>query len=115
MTNEKKPYWFVRVRWFRGHDLTAFSSELSRDFTVVRPFVSSKDWYLHRELGSLLVRADTLYALLETDKATLYQKEAAPFTRKDLELRERIFKLYPHTLRAPAAFFVQEPPFEVSE
>lgn len=89
------------------------SSELALEFTLVRPFVSSKEWYMRRELGSFLVRADTLYALLEPDRAILFQRDDASFTRRDLELRERVFKLYPYTFRASASFFTKEPHFEV--
>jgi len=106
-------YRFIRATWLRKHDLKELCSELAQEFILVRPFISSKEWYLGRELGSFLVRADTLYALLEPDKATLFQKAEAPFTRRDLELRERIFKLYPYTFRVPTSFAVKEPHFEV--
>jgi len=106
-------YRFIRALWFRKHDLRELSDELASEFTPVRPFKSSKEWYMGRELGSFLVRADTLYALLEPDRATLFQKEEAPFSRWDLELRERTFKLYPHTFRASASFFTKEPHFEI--
>jgi len=99
--------------WFNRHDLRELSRELGLEFTIVRPFTSSKEWYLQREFGSFLMKADTLYALLEPDKATLFQKEAAPFTKRDLALRERIFKLYPHMFLAPSPPILREPPFEV--
>jgi len=106
-------YRFIRAQWFRKYDLEELSSDLALEFTVARPFTSSKEWYMGRELGSFLVKGDTLYALLEPDRATLFQKEEAPFTRRDLELRDRVFKLYPHTFRASASFFTKEPHFEV--
>ena len=106
-------YRFIRVTWFRKHDLRELSSELALEFKLVRSFVSSREWYMGRELGSFLVRADTLYVLLEPDRAILFQRDDAPFTRLDLELRERVFKLYPYTFRASTSFFTKEPHFEV--
>lgn len=111
--DDKRPYRFIRVTWFKKYDLKELSSELGTEFTIIRPFVHSQDWYLSRELGSFLIKADTLYALVETDKATLFQKDTRPFTKKDLQLRQRIFSLYPYMFIAPSPSFLEEPHFEV--
>jgi hypothetical protein len=43
----------------------------------------------------VLFKADTLYAALSPSKGTLFQKTRSPLTRKDLDLRKRIFEVYP--------------------
>jgi len=74
--------------------LEKLSEELSPKFSIVKPFSSKRTNHLGREMGSLLVKADSLYVLFEVDRAVLYQKEALPFTKKDVELRSIAFKLY---------------------
>ncbi|RJS90132.1 hypothetical protein CW700_01645 [Candidatus Bathyarchaeota archaeon] len=63
-----------------------------------------------------MVKADTLSAFLSAWRAVLFQKYKAPFTKRDLELREILFRLYPRITPTPLPFsFSQEPPFEVEE
>lgn len=69
------------------------------------------DPYAREELR---VSADTISARLAPMRAVLYQKDPAPFTARDLDLRSRILKLYPRNRSTPFPFFYQEEPkFEV--
>lgn len=67
-------------------------------------------------LKELWVRADTVTAFLSPHRAVLAQKERAHFTGKDMELRSRVFKLYPYSRPTPFPFNVStEPAFELEE
>ena len=71
--------------------------------------MSDKDNDLRRENGSFEVKADTLYAIFELDRATIFQKARQPFTERDVELHDAVFKLYGmHTLYS---ILQREPPF----
>ena len=113
--NGMKPYRFIRLVYRRKTDLAEISVRLSERFTLIRPFVSKVNSYPAVELGSFEVKADTLYALLEADKATLFQKTRAPFTKKDLELRQTIFDLYPYHPHMPTNVLGREPEFDVEK
>ena len=47
------------------------------------------------------VEADTLQAVLSPTRAVLSQKEAKPFTIKDVELRDKVLKIYPRNRQTP--------------
>jgi len=114
-----KPYHYVRFRWWRGLDLEEVAGELGKYFQVelFEMPTDERDIAISRDdREGLKVRADTLCARLSPYRATLYQREAAPFTKRDLELRRRLLELYPRD--RPTIFpwgFNFEPPFEVEE
>ncbi len=114
-----KPYHYVRFRWWRGLDLEEVAGELGKYFQVelFEMPTDERDIAISRDdRERLKVRADTLCARLSPYRATLYQREAAPFTKRDLELRRRLLELYPRD--RPTIFpwgFSFEPPFEVEE
>jgi len=114
-----KPYIYVRFRWWRGLNLEEVARELGKYFEVelFEMPTGSRDIAISRDdREGLRVRADTLMARLSPYRATLFQREAAPFTKRDLELRRRILELYPRD--RPTIFpwgFSIEPPFEVEE
>jgi hypothetical protein len=62
---------------------------------------------------SLIVKADTLTALITPLRATLSQREKKAFTAKDMELRQLILDTFPHST---STFFPWgssvEPPFD---
>ena len=69
---------------------------------------------LQRE--ELKAKADTLMVRLAPVRAVLYQREAAPFTNKDLELRKNILELYPRERSTPFTLgFYREPKFRVKD
>jgi hypothetical protein len=64
----------------------------------------------------LKIEADNIKAFLSPQRAVLFQKEPAPFTAKDMELRKRILELYPRDRITPIPiFFNREPEFEIAE
>jgi hypothetical protein len=68
------------------------------------------------ESVELKVRADTLRAFVSSVRAVLYQKEKAPFTLRDMGLRETLFKWYPKKRLSPMPLlFGTEPEFEIAE
>ena len=51
--------------------------------------------------------------MLSSFRAVLYQKEAKPFTAKDIELRKKVFTLYTRDRPTPFPFmYGREPKFE---
>jgi len=62
------------------------------------------------------VAADTLIARLSSFRALLAQREAAPFTERDMELRKKILELYPRNRPSPFPWqFSEEPIFQVGQ
>ena len=116
-----KPYRFRRWLWWGSIDLGKLTEELKSNFKVERISTvsySSNEVLLDlfkKEREKLKVTADTLTVRLAEIKAVLYQRVSAPFTPKDLELRTKVFKLYPHNRETPIAFplVVREPKFKV--
>ena len=118
-----EPYHYVRFRWGPEVDIEKAMEELSTAFSVERITMPSSDDHVQastiqgdRDRDELRVKADTLTALLSRIRAMLFQKESAPFTKKDVKLRERILELYPHSRSTPLPFFFQsEPKFSVEK
>ncbi len=69
---------------------------------------------IHKDDRSELeVKSDTLVALLSSFRAVLSQREPAPFTPRDMELRKRVIELYPRERPTPFPWmFGHEPNFE---
>jgi len=114
------PYHYARFRWWKNIDLTEAAEELAKDFAVKR--IAMPEGTPHEiapyqdERDVLIVRADTLMATLSATHAVLSQKESAPFTSRDLELRKKILELYPRNRPTPFPWsFSIEPKFEVAE
>lgn len=114
-----KPYYYVRFRWDFGVDIEKVAGELAEDFTVeeVKTFESDRDMTLYRgHREELKATADSLTVLLSRTRAVLYQREATPFTERDMELRGRILELYPRGRVTPLPLlFSDEPKFEVAD
>ena len=63
-----------------------------------------------------LVKADTVGAYISRFRAVLFQRDRAPFTPLDMELRSRILEVYPRDRPSPFPWaFSDEEPFEVAE
>jgi hypothetical protein len=111
-------YRFVRFRWWRRVDLKAVAAELGGTFSVeeiAMPKGEMEISLLKDDREELKVEADTLVVMLSAFRAVLSQKEAAPFTKRDLELREKILELYPRSRPTPFPWeFSQEPKFDVA-
>ena len=116
MTKEE-PYYYVRFCWWRSHNLEKLAEELRIRFIILKlPILEEEESDLslyEKERGVIEVRADTLSAFLSGYRAVLCQKEKAPFTEKDMELRNTVLKLYPHARPTPFPWlFSEEPKFE---
>ncbi len=108
-------YSYVRFRWWDSLNLDKaieeFSSFKTKKIIYER---GGQDVSLYKdERDEVEVEADTLQALLSSFRALLNQKEAKPFTVKDMELRDKVIKMYPRNRPTPFPFrFSSEPKFE---
>ena len=115
----RKPYFHIRYTWWDTIDLDEVRKDLESQFEVTELFVPSSCWEMalfpyHRE--HLQVRADNLSARLAHMRAVLYQREWAPFTERDVELRRKIREIYGRDLMTPLPLaFRTEPEFEVED
>ncbi len=113
------PYLYVRHTWFNRVDVEKLAKDLSSSFEVVslhRPEPPAWSITGGDSCEKFLVKADTLQVYLSPTLATLFQKYAKPFTRRDLNLREEIFFVYPHSRSSPWPWgFLNEPHFEVEK
>jgi hypothetical protein len=112
-----EPYHHVRFRWNEPLDLERTRTMLSSSFrvtVVTTPHDVGGLVYQSRERGEVKVAADTLSVRLEPYRAVLYQKEAKPFTRLDLALRNAVVNLYDKMSPYRSAP-VPEPHFEVEK
>jgi hypothetical protein len=103
-TAEKKgPYYHVVLaKWGKYHNVQQLRRELQKDFTFVKTLVREIPAVtviseLKGTVPELLFQADTLSATITPTKATLFQKTSAPFTPRDLALRQQILTWYPNT------------------
>lgn len=103
-TAEKKgPYYHVVLaKWGKYHDVQKLCHELQKDFIFVKTLVREIPAVtviseLKGTVPELLFQADTLFATITPTKATLFQKTSAPFTPRDLALRQQILAWYPNT------------------
>ena len=113
-------YYFIRYEWFNRIDLDALAKEMEEDFVVeLRPMPTGRvDLSPYKfDRDGLKISADTVAVFTYPFKAVLFQREPAPFTSKDLKLRNRILELYPKNksslLSIGAAY--SEPKFQVAE
>ena len=111
-----QPYHYIRFGWFIEVELEKVAEDLDGEFNVGMVVLPRDEMglSLHKEeRGDLEVSADTLTAWLSAFRAVLFQKEAAPFTTRDMDLRNEIFELYPRGRPNPFPWsFVKEPKFE---
>ncbi len=119
LSKMSKPYNYIRWRWWQGIDLDKIAPELEKDFKVekIEPPAKGDEISLYKdEREELRVKADTLQAILSAFRGVLNQDEAAPFTQKDLKLREKVIQLYNHERPTPFPWeFSHEPKFEVAK
>ena len=115
-----EPYHYVRWAWWHSHSIEELVQRLKADFELALRGLRGEELSIYdlspfkSQRWEVLVKADTLAAFLAAYRAVLFQRMRAPFTKRDLELREIILSLYPR--RTPTPFpwsFSHEPPFEV--
>jgi hypothetical protein len=75
---------------------------------------SEEEFSMVKDLRDHLnIKSDTIEALLNTFKGTIFQKEKTPFTLRGLRLRELIIEIY--AINSPSIFpwsYSYEPGFE---
>jgi len=111
-------YHYVRFKWWRGNDMKRVAKELEgfKIEEIELPKDKDEVSLFKDEREELRAKADTLTAFLAPARAVLTQRETAPFTPKDLELREKVMKLYPHDRPTPFPWeWSIEPKFEVAK
>jgi len=108
-------YEYARFKWWTHVDLDEAEKEFS-SFKIRRRKWKTSEYEVNLykdEQDELTVLADTLTAILTPFHALLNQSTSAPFTSKDMELREKVLKLYPRTRPTPFPWeFSNEPKFE---
>lgn len=111
-------YHYVRYTWWKDIDLKEVAAIFNGIFHIKLKEMprDDRELALYRDYRErLTVKADTLGVYLSPIRAVLYQRESAPFTARDVDLRERILGLYPHDRPTPfPMFYSVEPKFEVA-
>lgn len=108
-------YSYVRFRWWDPVDLDKAVEEFSGFKTkkIVRKTGGQEISLYRDQRDEVEVEADTLQALLSTFRVVINQKETKPFTARDMELREKVLKMYPRGRPTPFPWeFSSEPKFE---
>lgn len=114
-----KKYHYVRWTWENKIDVDKLSHELSKKYKVET--IPDHGWDLELTLmkearDRYLIKSDTLTVFLSVFRVVMVQKEAAPFTARDLELRIRLLELFPK--ERPTFLPMQsnnEPEFQILE
>ena len=101
-------------------DIDELGGELSAKFEIKPVNVPESTIYefsLFKDArDETLVKSDTIGAYISRFRAVLFQRDRAPFTSRDLELRRRILEVYPRDRPSPFPWaFSDEGPFEVAE
>jgi hypothetical protein len=118
MLGNKQPYHFVRFLWWGSVDLEKMEEEFEEYVEGWRePPETENGRHIHiYNLRELKLKADTLQAYLSTQRAVLFQRERKPFTKRDVELRRRIFEIYPRDRSTPLPWLLlDEPKFELAK
>ncbi len=114
----RRKYSYVRYTWWREVDIDELGGELSDEFEVNPVNVPESTIYelsLYKNAREeSLVKADTVGVYISRYRAVLFQRDRAPFTARDMELRSRILEVYPRDRPSPFPWaFSEEEPFEV--
>lgn len=117
--SKDEPYHYVRFTWWGIVDVEGLQEEFEDDYEarlVLPPEDESKMSINIKNVRELRVKADTLSAFLLPSRAVLSQRERAPFTGRDMRLRERVLEIYTRSRPTPLPMmFGDEPDFEVEE
>lgn len=112
------PYHYVRFRWWKGVSIEEIKEKLGQAFQlrpIIMPRGDMEISFAKDDRDEFSVAADTLIARLSGFRAVLVQKEAAPFTARDMELRKKVLELYPQSRPTPFPWeFSEEPKFQVA-
>ncbi len=95
------------------------SKELSEKYNVET--IPDHGWdleltYLKEARDRFMIKSDTLTVFLSPYRVVMVQKKPAPFTKKDVELRNRMIELFPFERSTFLPMqFSSEPEFETIE
>jgi hypothetical protein len=92
-----QPYSYVRFRWIDANldELEKILAEFNVEKRQMPTSMNDISPY-NRYREYLLVKADTLNALVSPLRTVLAQKKRFPFTRRDMALREIILREFPN-------------------
>ncbi len=98
MDKPARAYHYVRWRWWDRIDVDGLAEELSEEYEVRA--IPDHGWdleltYMKEMRDRYLIKSDTLTVFLSIFRVVMTQKKPAPFTAKDVELRERMLELFP--------------------
>ena len=115
-----EPYSYIRYTWSKNVNVDKEADQLSVEFEIIpinTTELSDQEVAIHKTTRKeIIVKADTVGAIIGTFRAILYQKEKAPFTHQDLLLRQKILELYPRTTPSPLPIMLSfEPKFTIEE
>ena len=115
-----EPYSYGRSTWSKNVNVDKEADQLGVEFEIIpinTPELSEQEVPIHKTTRKeIIVKADTVGAIIGTFRAILYQKEKAPFTHRDLLLRQKILELYPRTTPSPLPIMPSfEPKFTIEE
>ena len=107
-------YSHVRFRWWNPVDLEKASMELSAYEPKMTEYAKEGFGLYRDDKQELVAKADTLVAHLGRFRAVISQTEAKPFTRRDVDLRERVREIYPQDRPTPFPWqWTPEPKYRV--
>jgi len=110
-------YSFVRYKWFTPVELDVIEKEYSsfKITKLIHERVANEVSLYKDQRDEIEAQADTLQAFLSAYRAVLNQREAKPFTSRDMELRSKVLKMYPENRPTPFPWeFNSEPEFQVA-
>jgi hypothetical protein len=115
-----QPYSYSRFTWYKDINVDNEAERLSKDFEIKplnTPEPSEREVSIYKNTRKeIIIKADTLGAIISTFRAILYQKEKAPFTTKDMKLRQEILDLYPRRSASPLPIgYSFEPKFIIAD
>ena len=115
-----EPYRYAKFRWWHKIDLEKVAKDLSEEFSVKKFTPPSDDMemvLLKDERPELWIKADTLTAFVTIYQVNLFQNVAAPFTEKDVRLRNKMLELFNRKTGTPFpfGFLRREPKFKVEK
>jgi len=119
MNQPAQAYHYVRWRWWDRIDVDGLAEELSEEYEVRA--IPDYGWDLeltyHKEMRDrYLIKSDTLTVFLSIFRVVMTQKKPAPFTKRDVKLRERMLELFPEERPTFLPWqFSTEPEYETVE
>lgn len=119
MNQPARAYHYVRWRWWDRIDVDGLAEELSEEYEVKA--LPDYGWDLeltyHKEMRDrYMIKSDTLTVFLSIFRVVMTQRRPAPFTKRDVKLRERMMELFPEERPTFLPWqFSTEPEYETVE